>query len=394
MQQARRDRAEWSVSAELPVRYKIVESGDLFSVENRDLLRSVGGSGTASRQLLVLDANVDNIHGRAIRSYFRAHGVDYSVLVLFVSESNKSMDLVFRVLSELNHLGTSRRSDPPIAVGGGVLLDIVGLAASLYRRGIPYIRVPTTLLAQVDVSVAAKNGVNYEGFRNRLGSYSPPPLTLIDKSFLKTLGTREICNGLGEILKMALIKDARLFELLEENGADLVADKLQGSGVPDLVIRRAIQGMVEELEPNLWERNLRRVVDYGHSFSPLIEMRALPELMHGEAVALDCVLSAILARNRGLLSDSDLDRVVATAKSLRLPTAHPLFAEPELLDEALRDVIRHRDGAQNLPLMEGIGSAVFVNDLAYDEICEAASAMRYMVRSAGESVGKAEGPGR
>jgi len=219
-------------------------------------------------------------------------------LVLFVSERNKSMDLVFRVLSELNHLGTSRRSDPPIAVGGGVLLDIVGLAASLYRRGIPYVRVPTTLVAQVDVSVAAKTGVNYEGYRNRLGSYSPPPLTLIDKSFLKTLGTREICNGLGEILKLALIKDAGLFELLEENGADLVADKLQGSGVPDIVIRRAIQGMVEELEPNLWERNLRRVVDYGHSFSPLIEMKALPELMHGEAVTLDCVFSAILGYGR------------------------------------------------------------------------------------------------
>lgn len=378
MQQSGQDGARrWSINTELPVCYEVVESEALYSVENQDLLRGIGSeAGTAARQLVVVDANVDEIYGDSIRSYFGAHGVDCQVLTLSVSEENKNMDLVFKVLSELNTLGTSRRSDPPLAVGGGVLLDIVGLATSLYRRGIPYVSIPTTLLALVDVSVAAKTGVNYKGYRNRVGSYSPPPLTLVDKTFLRSLDYREICNGLGEIFKMSLIKDIELFALLEANGPMFVADKLQGEGVPDLVMRRAIQGMVEELECNLWERNLRRIVDYGHSFSPMVEMEALPELMHGEAVALDCIFSAVLARNRGLIGDSYLDRVFATADSLGLPVTHRLFGEPELLREALQDTTRHRDGHQNLPLMDGIGSATFIDDLSYGEIREGTDVMR------------------
>ena len=133
--------------------------------------------------------------------------------------------------------------------------------------------------------------------------------------------------------------------------------------------------MVEELQPNLWEKELERSVDYGHSFSPLLEMQALPELYHGEAVTLDCVLSAFLAAHRGLLTRDDVRRVVNCARSLGLPVWHPLFCDADLLLEALADTVRHRNGDQNLPVMTGIGSARFLNDVTPAELEAAAAAM-------------------
>lgn len=365
----------WQVKTHLPITYHIAESADLLNPDNPDLLGSEGGATSGNARLVVVDAEIERLYGERIRAYFDARDVNHRFLIVPGDERNKEIDSVLRIATTLNELGTSRRADPPIAIGGGVVLDIAGLAASLYRRGIPYTRVPTTLLGLVDVSVAAKTGVNYDGFRNRLGSYSPPPRTLIDRTFLHTLPIRHVRNGMGEIFKMGLIKDAALFCLLEKQGGQLTRSRLQDGEAADAVIRLAIQGMVEELEPNLWERQLMRSVDYGHSFSPLIEMSALPELLHGEAVALDCVFSAILAVQRGFITDAELERVLHTAELIGLPVAHELFADPNVLREALDDTVRHRNGEQNLPLMARIGTARFVNDLTVAEIAEAARMM-------------------
>lgn len=370
-----RHKFRWRISTEMPISYEIVETFDLLNPENREMLLLPYGDESRSCRLVVVDENVERIYGAAIRRYFERNEVEIQLLVLPSGEQHKEMDLVLEVLSSLNKVRALRRGAPPIAIGGGVLSDIVGLAAALYRRGIPYVRVPTTLLGQVDVSVAAKTGVNFEGYRNRLGSYSPPPRTLIDRSFLRSLDRRNLGNGMGEILKMALIKDAELFRLLEQHGADLIRHHFQFGEVADEVIRRSIQGMAEELEWNLWERNLQRSVDYGHSFSPLVEMRALPQLLHGEAVTLDCVFSAILAEQRGLLTEADIDRIVTVATSLDLPVSHPYFCDAELLAEALADTVRHRNGNQNLPVLSQIGAVVFLNDVRPAELAAAARRM-------------------
>lgn len=384
--------ATWEVRAQLPVHYEIVESIDLLSADNPTLLRSIDPPQSGAEQLVLVDNTVDSLYGAKLRHYLDHHQVVYRLVALPSAEEHKSIELVLRVASAMNDAKAYRVRNPPIAIGGGVMLDIVGLAASLYRRGIPYIRVPTTLLGLVDVSVAAKTGVNFEGFRNRLGSYSPPLRTLIDRKFLATLPPRQLRNGMGEIFKLALIKDATLFALLEQHGAALVEGRFQDAAPPggtaasggppmgfatvaDEVIGRAIQGMVEELEPNLWEKHLERSVDYGHSFSPLLEMRALPELYHGEAVALDCIFSAFLAAHRGFLSRDEVDRVIRCAVGLGLPVWHELFCDPTALGEALADTVRHRNGDQNLPVLAGIGVARFLNDVTPAEIEAAAAAM-------------------
>lgn len=380
----------WSVRTQLSVEYEIVETYGLLDPDNPELLAVPEGGRSTATRLVILDHSVDDLYGTRIRAYFDRNAAQVDYLTLPGSEENKTIERVLEVARRLNDIGTNRLSTPPIVIGGGVVADVVGLAASLYRRGIPFVRVPTTLLAQVDVSVAAKTGVNYDGYRNRLGTYSPPPRTLIDRSFLATVSARQLRNGMGEIFKMALIKDLRLFELLEEHGKALIEARFQestlGAGgvtgaVADEVIARAIVGMAEELETNLWEKKLQRPVDYGHSFSPLIEMRALPELLHGEAVTMDCVFSALIAANRGMISGADLDRIITVARKMGLEPSHPLFCDVDLVMEGLTDTVRHRDGRQNLPMLTAIGEVCFLNDVTELEIEQACKGMASLLNS-------------
>ncbi|MET8574058.1 sedoheptulose 7-phosphate cyclase [Streptomyces sp. NPDC005012] len=386
----------WSVQTSKPVQYEIRACENLLAPENLTILEDASDGGRR-RRFIVTDRVVDSLYGERVRAYFEHHGVEHRVLVLDEGETHKSMDAVLRVTEALDAFGVDRRREPVIAIGGGVLMDIVGFAASLYRRSTPFIRIPTTLIGLVDAGVGAKTGVNHNGHKNRLGTYFPADRTLLDRSFLATLDARHISNGLSEILKIALIKDARLFDLLEQHGADLLEAKLQSPAatgptpaeVPvdqrlaarglhldpaTEVVERAIQGMLEELQPNLWEKVLERVVDYGHTFSPTIEMHALPELLHGEAVAVDMALTTVMAERRGLVSGYQRDRVLRVMERLGLPTWHPLCTS-ELLGAALRDTVRHRDGKQRLPLPVGIGSAVFVNDVTEAELGAAADAL-------------------
>jgi 3-dehydroquinate synthase len=133
------------------------------------------------------------------------------------------------------------------------------------------------------------------------------------------------------------------------------------------VLHAATQGMLEELQPNLWEAKLERCVDYGHTFSPTVEMRALPARLHGEAVCVDMALTTILAYRRGLLTADQRDRVFAVMATLELPTWNSLL-DAETLALALQDTVRHRDGRQRLPIPMGIGSVTFVNDVTPEEL--------------------------
>jgi 3-dehydroquinate synthase len=203
----------------------------------------------------------------------------------------------------------------------------------------------------------------------------------LDKGFLRTLPPLEISSGLGEILKMAVVKDGRLFDLLERDGRQLLDQKFIGCPSADEVINRAVLGMKVELENNLWETDLKRLVDFGHSFSPIIEMRSIHHeghapLTHGQAVALDVMFSCLIAHGRGMLGVGDVERVFRTARAMQLPTNHTLFNEPLVILEALKDTMKHRNGAQNLPMPLRIGESTFLNDVSYDDIKAVAVRMK------------------
>merc|ERR1712061_799312 len=135
-----------------------------------------------------------------------SRGVAHEILRLPLVEENKSVEMTLRVAKKMKEFNIDRRTEPVLAIGGGVCLDVVGCAASLFRRRTPYIRVPTTALSYVDASVGAKNGCNFLGSKNRLGTYVPPCAALLDSSFFQTQGARDIANSLGEMCKMAIMK--------------------------------------------------------------------------------------------------------------------------------------------------------------------------------------------
>ena len=365
----------WIVSAHQTVEYKISIVNDIFALNSRDLLE-FGSKGLGARRLIVIDQKLIEYYLQDIKQYFDHNRVQIHVLAVQCEEKDKNLDLLIKIIDEMERFGLVRRAEPVIAIGGGVLLDVVGMAAGLYRRGVPYIRVPTTLIGQIDASVGIKTGINYSARRNRLGSYYPPLSSYIDTTFLDTLPLIDISSGLGEMFKMAVIKDENLFKVLTDHGRQLYASKFQGGAQADVAIRLAVVGMKQELEKNLWERDLKRIVDFGHTFSPLIEMRSIddtdcPSLTHGHAVALDVIFSSVISFNRGLITRDELDQILNLALALSLPMSHELFRQPRMIYEALTDTIKHRDGSQNLPVPNAIGTGIFLNDVTYDEIKKA-----------------------
>ncbi|MCC8929063.1 MULTISPECIES: sedoheptulose 7-phosphate cyclase [Nocardiaceae] len=370
----------WKVEAIKQIEYHVIAARNLFSPENTQLLDGCSAAPLTrgDRRLIVIDSNVDRIHGDRIRGYFEHHGVAASFVSMRADETVKEWSSVIRVVDAMNGFGIDRRREPVIAIGGGVLLDVVGFAASVYRRGTPYIRIPTTLIGLVDAGVGVKTGVNYGMGKNRLGTYAPAIATYVDRAFLRTLDDRHLSNGLAEILKMALIKSVDLFELLETYGQRLIDDNFQGTSTEldtaaTQVIAESIHLMLEELQPNLWESCLERCVDYGHTFSPTLEMEALPALLHGEAVSIDMALTSALGFLRGSLSSDDLDRILTVMKRLGLPVWNDVLSTEGVLDAALADTVRHRDGRQRLPLPVGIGGHHFANDVTNEEIASALS---------------------
>jgi len=378
---------EWEIESPITFTYRVRESKDVLDPasdtllfghlsDERDLARA---KSRALKRVVVVDDSVYALHGDRIDAYFNAHGVETRTLVLPTTEENKNMDMVLQIAETIHELGLDRRLDPVIAIGGGVCMDIVGFAASIYRRRTPYIRVPTTLMGYVDASVGAKSGVNFSGKKNKLGAYLPPALAILDRSFLSTLDQRQLSNGAAEIMKMAIVKDAELFELLEAHGPQLIETKFQklpskadGHGdAASRVLFLAIQTMLEELAPNLWEDSLERLVDFGHVFSMELEMAVLHDekLFHGEAVAVDMAFCAVLAYVRGQIDEITRDRILGTMVGLQLPIIHDKF-DVEMVDEAIYERIKFSQG-QKIPLPTGVGVSRLFNDITMEEMREA-----------------------
>lgn len=354
----------WHVSFQRTIEYEVVNCHNIFDPQNDALL--TGGKRKNTRRFVIVDANVDKHFSKAIREYFDFHKIDTKILVFPAGEENKSVANYLWILQELDDFPINRRDEPIIAIGGGVLTDISGFVASSYRRGVPHIKVPTTLMGYIDASIGIKTGVNFNSHKNRLGSFEPPKKVLLDRSFLKTLPERHVLNGVCEMLKLAVIKDLVLFELLELHGRASISSKFQDE-ISASILDRSVGGMLEELQPNLYEDELARKVDFGHTFSYGLETHEEAHLLHGEAVLIDIVLSSILANARNLLSERELGRLFDLISKLGLHLNSELVT-PELLWNTLQERTYHRNGLQRVPLPKGLGQCTFVNDIKFEEI--------------------------
>jgi len=346
------------------IEYEVVSAPHLFDPENPALL-SIGRT-TNARRFVVVDENVARYAAASIRDFFSRNGIEARVVTLPGGEEFKTLESYLTISRELDAFPVQRRDEPIIAIGGGVLTDVVGFVASTYRRGLPHINVPTTLIGYVDAAIGIKTGVNFDGHKNRIGAFAPPQKVFLDRTFLKTLPRRHILNGVCEIIKLALIKDAGLFDLLEAHAVNSAQARFQddaGSAILD----RAIGGMLDELQPNLLEQDLARRMDFGHTFSYGLETRPEAHLLHGEAVLLDIALSTVIAQARGLVSELETARVFQLIADLGM-TLDTGLLDPALLWGSLEERTCHRNGLQRVPLPHGFGDCVFVNDIKPEEI--------------------------
>lgn len=353
----------WQVRAERPIAYDVIKAPGLFDPASDALLAFGRPQG---RRFVVVDAEVARHHGAALRAYFAAHGVQARILVLPGGEQNKTIEVWQGLLRALDDFPLHRRDEPIIAIGGGVLTDVVAFVAASYRRGLPHLKVPTTLMGYIDAALGIKAGINFNGHKNRLGSFEPPLAVLLEPALLATLPRRHLLNGVCEIIKLAIVRDRALFEALESHGAASVAARFQ-DGAGAAILDAAIGGMLDELAPNLHEDELARKVDFGHTFSYGLEARHAERLLHGEAVLLDILVSCVIAERRGLLPARDAARVFALAQALEIELA-PTLLDAELMWDSLLDRTLHRDGLQRVPMPAGLGRCVFLNDITRAEL--------------------------
>ena len=310
--------------------------------------------------LLVTTPTVAKLFGKALSDRLHAEGVRLPMVILNCTEQTKTLAQVEYICAQAYHHRLDRKS-VLISLGGGVCSDLVTMAASWIRRGIAMIRLPTSLIGQVDAAIGIKGAVNFKGKKSGLGCFYPPETVLIDPSFLHTLADHQLRYGFAEILKMALIRDAELFSLIERIGPELIATHFAYE-TPDKerLLWLAITDMLEELKTNFYEDlSYQRVVDFGHVFSPLIEACSGYAISHGEAVAIDMAYSCVLAHRLGLLYSDELERILATFDDLGLPYINPLLQE-DLVTCALSESAAHRGGKVNLVLPTRIGSTLFV----------------------------------
>jgi 3-dehydroquinate synthetase len=321
----------------------------------------------AAPVVMVVDRNVDAVHGGAIRVYSRKHLNVAATVIVDASEHAKGFEQVEQICRAAADAGLPRNG-LIVAVGGGVTLDIAGLAASMFRRGTRYIRVPTTLVGLVDVAVGIKQGVNAFGRKNILGAFFPPAASVNDYSLLRTSPRRSIACGLAEIVKIALVRDEVLLAAVEDHGRELLSSRCQMPAAASPILRRAETLMMEELAPNLFETDLARLVDFGHTFSPLIETASDYEIAHGEAVALDILMSTGIAVAKGLCTSELPERLKTLFPALNLPMWHDRLPDVDDCRRALDGVVAHRGGTLNLVVPTRAGAATFVQHVSTREL--------------------------
>jgi 3-dehydroquinate synthase len=362
------DRPTFSLISERQVSYEVKNvARPVFDLDDTTLAALLDGRET----LAVVDRTISDRYDAALSAYAERHMNLVGELIIDATEVSKSWSLVEQVCEEAIRRGLGREG-VIMAVGGGITLDVAGMAASIFRRGIRYVRVPTTLVGMIDAGVGIKQGVNFASKKNLLGSFYAPFGCITDHSFLETLPRRQLACGVSEMIKIALICDGRLFEILESNVEALLESHFQQPrAAADECIVRAQLSMMQQLQANLFEHDLRRWVDFGHTFSPTLELESHHELAHGEAVALDMALATAIAVQRRVCGRSVLERVVNLYHAAHLPV-YDMLCSSDVLEPGLLDIRLHRGGELNFVVPTDVGAGMFLQEIDGSDIDGAA----------------------
>ena len=273
----------------------------------------------AKRYGVIADEYVASLFGDTILDSLAAGGMSAELITFARGEASKNLDTIARLASSLAQRGFDRQ-DGLLALGGGVTGDITGFLAASYMRGIPFVQVPTTLLAQVDSSVGGKTGVDIPEGKNLVGAFYQPRCVYIDSQVLNVLPESELLNGLAEVIKYGVIYDRTFFEFLENRRQDILALELP---VLEEVIATCCAIKADVVEKDERETDLRRILNYGHTIGHAIEAASGYSLAHGSAVAIGMVAAAELAGLKGILAADEKLRIEKLISDFGLPVKIP-----------------------------------------------------------------------
>jgi len=334
------------------------------------LAEAVGGRMVS----IITDEEVDKLHAERIKQWLSGHASKVQKMVLPPGEPSKALPTACRLLDWLAQ-SDMRRRDILVAVGGGAIIDTTGWVASIYMRGISYINVPTTLLAQVDAAIGGKVAVNHGTAKNLIGAFYAPDLVVSCTSWLGTLDSRQFRSGLAEAIKLAVISSTQLLVFIEQHLKSLTA--LDTTCLQSLVYAASsIKCTLVDRDP--YEVDLRRTLNFGHTVGHAVEtVTGYGPVLHGEAVAYGMAVAVRVATGRGVLAPAVAARIVGLLRAVGLPVLlGELRVAPAAEDviTALEKVRQVRDGSLRFVLPTGIGSALIVDDVGDDEIRSALAA--------------------
>ncbi len=279
-------------------------------------------------------------------------------------EQEKKLKTVHKIIDRLMEAGFGRDSTL-IALGGGVVGDITGFTASIFMRGINFIQIPTTLLAQVDASVGGKTAVNHKSGKNLIGSFYQPQCVICDSIFLATLEATEISAGLAEIIKYGLIFDSEFFQWLQKNMQQILSND---RAAVDYVIQRSCAIKAEIVAQDEKEQSVRALLNFGHTFGHAIEkLTGYGNWTHGDAVAVGMVLAARLSENMSLITPEDVQNIEEILTAANLPISLPNINPAELL-AAMQSDKKVKDRNIQLVLLKNIGEAFLTADYSQEAL--------------------------
>lgn len=325
----------------------------------------------AGQVLIVTNETVAPYYLEKVKNMFG--GYNCAVVVLQDGESYKSLETLNQIFDKLL-LEKHSRTTTLVALGGGVIGDMTGFAAACYQRGVAFMQIPTTLLAQVDSSVGGKTGVNHPLGKNMIGAFHQPTCVIIDVNTLQTLPDREYRSGIAEIIKYGLINDPVFFEWLFLN-----MDKLLGRDAEALIhaVEVSCSNKARIVSEDETEAGVRALLNFGHTFGHAIESwQEYKGFLHGEAIAIGSVIAAELSCRLGFLSDSDNKRVRDIFVRAGLPVLPPGDMSASTFIEFMQRDKKVIDGRLRLILLKAIGNAVISEDASLEQIAEAIDGCR------------------
>jgi 3-dehydroquinate synthase len=323
------------------------------------------------RVFIVTDSSVGALYADAAHSLLEAAGLEPFIFTVPAGEGSKSFACFQRIIDWLveHH---AERSEPVVALGGGVIGDLTGFVAASYRRGVPLVQVPTTLLAQIDSSVGGKTGINHAKGKNLIGAFYQPELIFADPAVLLTLPERAYREGWAEIVKTGVILDAELFALLEEHLSDL---ERRDAALLTQVVARCIRIKMDVVQGDERDSGLRNLLNYGHTFGHALEtITEYGTWLHGEAVSIGMEVAGRIAVGHGLITEADLVRQRNLLQAIGLPVVCP-GVDGEAILRAMQNDKKVLAGRTRWILPTRIGQAQMYADVPVELVREAIAAV-------------------